>query len=137
MCARTCACTHACVWQVLATLVGEQNAAMFGWGRPAVVTGGSLWASEPLHGLIRTSQEGAGLETGRVLAYALGPNFPRNGTVPEPASASATACVVGAAAKGRVGATLLAVPAAGVLAVGAPHSYLRARQSGAVYVVPL
>ena len=74
--------------QVQSTLVGEQNGGQFGWGRVAVA-GGRLWTAEPFFGTIRSDV--AKLETGRLFSYDLGPTFPRNGTVAEPASASVVA----------------------------------------------
>ena len=118
--------------QVQATLVGEQNADMFSWVQP-VATDEYLWTSDPMYGLIRSDV--AKLETGRVFGYRLGSEFPRNGTVAEPASGPAAVCILGDAPKGRLGATMVAVPGTTLLAIAASHSYLQSRLSGAVYLV--
>ena len=119
--------------QIRSTLVGEQNGGQFSWGQPAV-SETFLWASEPLFGLIRS--EVAALETGRVLGYRLGSGFPGNGTVAVPASEPASVCIIGDAAKGRFGATMAAIAGSSLVAVAAPQSYLQARLSGTVYLLP-
>ena len=154
--------------QVYAALAGDQNAALLGWGRPAL-TDAYLWSAEPLFGLIRSgtllppgrsrssggmvvahsrrkrcprrlggdATEEAKLETGRVLAFRLGSEFPRNnGTVAEPAGEVASLCFLGDAPKGRLGRTLAEIRGSNLLAVAAPQSYLQSRLSGAVFLVP-
>ena len=118
--------------QVQSTLFGEQNAGQFSWGKPAA-SNGMLWVQEPVFGTILSDV--AKLETGRLFGYALGAEFPRNGTVAEPASASARVCILGDAPKGRFGATIAELPGSNVLAVASPQSYLRSRLSGAVYPI--